>query len=131
MEVLFASKMRDFAEDLARLNAGLPEPVPQLGLLLPAVTVMAAMGGSALWDAFEQHVGGPYGSRILNRDERFFLHESASGLSPALNRKEDMDVVSALRGVWKSLSQADRDAIWAHLELLVRLQSYERNGSSS
>ena len=117
MEGMFNQKLMDFVEDLSGLNQGLRTPVPQIDLLKGGVQLMASMDPSGPLRLFRKYVSYPYGPQIEARDDKFFLEASQLDQSHA----DDMDLIKLLRGVWKTLSTEDRDAIWGHMQLLLKI----------
>ena len=71
--------------------------------------------------AFKEHVAGPYGARILARDEAFFTNPE---FADELQAQQDTDfraVLSKLAAYWDAMHADDKDSVWTVLILLCRL----------
>ena len=119
MQSIFNQKLLAFARDLQNLNASLTNPIHQIGLLENGIQLTAALDSSAPVRLFREHVSVPYGAHILNKDEKFFLEET-SDLSA--HHQSSMNLIDMLRSVWKTLSKEDREAIFEHMILLIKIE---------
>lgn len=66
---------------------------------------------------FKSHVEIPYGTRILNSDESFFLSQKYE----QVQGQNGVELVGKLKRCWQYLNTADREVVWRYLKLLVRL----------
>jgi hypothetical protein len=114
--MLFNRKLSDFTSDLV---TSFPH-VPEFNIMRKSAQLMANVmdvkGNQAL---FDKHVASRYADHIKCRDEAFFLTESYAAAGG--NTSSGLNVVEVLKGVWRSLSDADKDAMWRHLQVLVIL----------
>lgn len=115
---VFNRKLRDFAEDLRTLRAAMPQmDVPALDVFWPALKLALSVDPTQPRRIFHDMVVVPYERRILDRDERFFLEEACYGAYGEYG----LNLVGVLKQMWAMLSDADRTAIWAHLNVLLLL----------
>ena len=106
----FNNKLIDFADDLSGVIGHLPE----YGLLTSSVRFMAQFNVRQNQQFYDQYVGRPFGASILARDEKFFLEEASF-------EADQGNLVALIKSVWRSLSKADQDSIWQHMQVLVVL----------
>lgn len=111
---LFNRKLADFIEDLAPLLGHLAD----YKMLSASAGLMAAMKPRTNQEYFDAYVAAWFEDQILARDEDFFMSREYPDAHVACN---DLGIVPMLKGVWASLAPGDRDAVWAHLEVLVCL----------
>jgi len=117
MEAIFNQKLIAFAQDLRCLNEGLREPIPQINVLETGVQLASALDPQTPLKLFRLHVSTPYGKQIEEKDDRFFLE----GTEIDKDHSDDLNLVNMLRSVWKTLSNDDKQAIWGHMQLLLKL----------
>ena len=117
---LFNRKLLDFADDLRALKEGMPHlQVPELDVLRPSIKLALTVDETKPRRMFNDYVAAHYEQRILDKDERFFLEQAAFGGGS----QESFNLVQVLRRMWTELSPSDRDAIWAHLRVLLLLNA--------
>jgi hypothetical protein len=105
---MFATKLIDFMEDLR----GVLGHLPKFQLVSASIRFVPH---AQLRSGFDLHVAQPYGKFIAARDEGFFLAHDALGGS------NNIDIVPLLKLVWKTLSEPDKQSIWAHLQILMTI----------
>jgi len=118
MDAMFNQKLLEFTKDLGTLNSKREQPVAELSMLENGIQLMSAVDPGAPLRLFRQHVSVPYGKHIEARDDKFFL--DSSDLDPS--HSNDVNLVNLLRTVWKTLSVHDQGAIWAHMQLLLKIE---------
>lgn len=106
-----------FGELLGELAAIAGPGDGDLALLRAGFAIAVAASKDGAWRVFRDQVAVPYGARILQRDESFFLVSMGSGDVPA----GGMDVVNRVRVTWNGLNAANRAVVWDYFVLLVRL----------
>lgn len=111
---LFNRKLADFVEDLAPLM----QHMPDYQMLSATASLLSSMQPRKCQEYFDMYVAAWFEKQILERDEHFFL---ARDYPDAQTTCQDLGIVPMLKSVWASLSQPDRDAVWAHLKVLVLL----------
>ncbi len=112
---LFNNKLIDFLDDLKGVIGHLPE----YSVMASSARFLSQFQLRQNQNLFERFVAQPYGPSILARDECFLLEESFTGVTGG--GSNNAGVVSLIKCVWKSLSQADRESIWAHMHVLIVL----------
>lgn len=112
MADLFGRKLLDFAEDVQPLIGHMPAYT----LVTSGIKWMCNFDPQKNVDLFKDYVAKPYGSRIESKDESFFL-TAELGSSGHENTLVDM-----IRNVWTiGLTAQDKEAVWAHLQVLLLL----------
>lgn len=117
----FNEKLLDFLEDLKPLLSALPAYT----LVSSSVKWVCQFDPVKNYELFHKHVMIPYGDRISRRDENFFMEDLTVPISIEGNNNTNnsngggMGIVNLLRNLWKTqLNDADKTAVWAHLEVL-------------
>ena len=106
---LFNSKLREFISDMRPLIGTLPE----YKLAMGAVQTVEPRKNQQMFDTF---VAMPYEEHIVNKNAEFFMKDAALG------GEGNGPLVALLRSLWTTkLSDADKDAVWQHLQVLVVL----------
>ena len=117
---MFNEKLLDFLEDLRPIL----HTVPAYTLMSSSIKWVCQFDPIKNYELFHKHVMIPYGERIAARDENFFLEDMTVPHMPTSmdfgnGGGSGMGIVSLLRDVWKSqLGDADKAAVWAHLDVL-------------
>lgn len=111
---LFNRKLADFIEDLAPLM----QHMPDYQMLRATAALLSSMQPRKNQEYFDMYVAAWFERQILDRDEEFFLSRD---YPDAQDTCQDLGIVPMLKAVWTSLAQGDRDAVWAHLKVLVLL----------
>jgi hypothetical protein len=112
--VLFNRKLIDFLVDLEGPVQG---KLPSYTTLLASVKALSKIDEAQNQIVFDRYVARPYEDKILAKDERFFM-----GTDYGMTQSADsMGIVSILKAVWADLGPDDKEAIWAHLKVLVVL----------
>lgn len=118
---MFNNKLADFLDDLRPVIGGLPE----YGLLTSSVALMSHLDPSQNHRLFSRYVTKTYRTYIVNHDEAFFLCSNGSDFGDLSTvqgvQSSTADIVALLKGAWAGLAEADRQAVWAHLDVLVRV----------
>ena len=109
MIAMFNNKLLDFVDDLG----GVIGHVPEYKLIATSAKFLAKFQEAQNQSVFDRYVAQPYGDFIRSKDEAFFLEEQYTDVSGG--------VVSLLKGVWRSIGDEDKEAIWAHLHILLVL----------
>jgi len=105
-DVVFKRKAMELAN---KLQGRFPS---QLLFVVPA---LSAMDESELLETYRSSVHEVYGQRIRDRDESFFMTTD--------DLEDPMQLVGILRGLWKQMSDDERDAVWAYMDMFERLAS--------
>ena len=121
---LFNRKLSAFLGDLRPLVG----TVPEYAVASSSVRMLAQMEPRKNQELFDAYVAQPYEERIIAKDEAFFLEHDETALGGGA---DNVGVVQLLRQVWQGLSAADKDAVWAHLQVLVVLNRRCRTARSA
>lgn len=109
---LFNRKLSEFAAAVKPLVGHLPE----YALLVSSIKWLTQFEPHRNQHLFDQVVASLYEERIIAKDEAFFLSPGS------LDYHQSPGLVDLLRSVWtSSLTDADKQAVWAHLQVLVVL----------
>lgn len=111
---LFNNKLIDFVDDLQGVIGHLPE----YAVMSSSARFLAQFKLRQNQELFDRLVATPYGASILARDEHFLLEETFDDIGGG---GSSAGVVSLIKSVWKSLTDADRESIWAHMHVLIVL----------
>lgn len=101
---LFKRKARELAGKLAERFPG------QLPLVLPAID---AADEDELFSNYYELVHIPYGHKIKERDEDFFMTSDSIA--------DPMQLIGMLRGLWKQMDSQDQEAVWRYLGVFEKL----------
>lgn len=112
---LFNNKLADFFEDLRPVIGGLPE----YALFTSTSALVARMRPEQNYKIFKVHIESRYRDKIINRDESFFMANSYVELDN--NYVSSPDIVSMLKHKWKDMSDSDKEAVWCHMDVLLRI----------
>jgi hypothetical protein len=108
---LFNRKLQEFFQDLEEVGI---ERVQEYPLLKASSQLLASMDKQRPAEVYNKYVAVPYEVQITNRDETFFWNESFSNV-------KDVAIVHAIKQIWQTLDDANKDAIWKHLQVLLIL----------
>lgn len=109
---LFNRKLDAFVSDVRPLIGHLPEYTAAQS----SVRLLASIDPRKNQEVFNRAIASKYEAQILAKDETFFL--SASDLTSA----KHSGIVALVREIWGAqLAEHDKDAVWAHLHVLVAL----------
>lgn len=86
-----------------------------LTMLSAGFTFAVAASKDGAWKVFHDQVAVPYGARILQHDERFFLEFE--------DVPNAIDIIGRVRNAWHELSPDNQAAIWDYFTLLVKLSN--------
>lgn len=110
---LFNRKLAEFLTDMEAV--GIQERVPEYAVIKASIQFMAQMDASHMPASFHAHVVQRYEDQILRRDEAFFLTESYQDVA------HHLAVVDAIKRMWTTLDDDNKQAIWKHLQVLTLL----------
>ena len=116
---LFNTRLLEFIDDMDSVYDGAKQ-------IRKGISLAILLDRKLPVQTFEAHVVKPYGESIMARNEAFLLEQDyASSLKnvPATPNLSSMDIVSELKGIWKTLTPENKDAIWNHMRVLVVLAS--------
>ena len=111
----FNTKMIEFVDEMILL---LPEE-RQFRLYKTALDVVRSATPRFTLKFFNENVIVPYGDKILEKDESFFLEKVLTTELSASH--EDLSIIPKLRAYWADFSEENKNAVWAYLQLLHRI----------
>ena len=109
---------RTFLEMLRDLSAVFPTD-PDLKLYQMAVRTTILVNEAMVRDIVHSYVAVPYGDRLMQKDESFFLTFDYSEV--AAGDQEIMAIVQKLRDLWVHLNGDNKEAVWRYLRMLILL----------
>lgn len=109
---------RTFQEFVADLLKVYPDDA-DLRMYQVAVGGMLLAAPGTLQTGFYEHVTEPYGDRIVARDETFFLNNDYAAETEG--QSSGMELVNKLKRMYATMSEADKDAVFRYMRLLVLL----------
>lgn len=116
--VLFNLKVSEFMRDLDGLLGDLYDFV----IFKQGVQMVSICDETRLGHCFFNYVVTPYRHYIVSRDETFFLDNiSEDSIRDVDCDGFDFTILDIIKSKWCSMSDDDKSAVWAHLELLVVL----------
>lgn len=122
----FVDMLKRFCRDVSFAYANEEN---QLKMLSSSVNLLCNACPDFCVRMFHERITRPYGTRISQRDEQFFLTSDAI-INDMDNYVEedgniidvDIDkVISSLRSMWKDMNVDDRDKIWKYMIALTLL----------
>lgn len=113
---MFNTKMDDFIRDLRQLVEINPAIATEVATLSTSVCMAKNFNPSSPCEMFFRLVTVPYGEHILVGNDAFFLEKTyeADGVS-------NNNMVDSLKRLWESMTDHDKDAVKAHMKLLVTI----------
>jgi hypothetical protein len=86
-----------------------------------ASTNLMSMMNPEMVSVFFHKYCSRYVDNILRRDEGFFLEKDYGDEMASVG--EGIEIISMVKGIWKSLDEAGKEVVWKHLEVLVALDA--------
>ena len=108
---VFNKKLGEFFEDLEQIGINNVQDYP---LMKASCQFLASVDKRRPAEMFHKYVVGPYQAQITDRDEEFFWNESYNSVS-------DMAIVNAIKHIWKTLDDTNKNAVWMHMQVLMVL----------
>lgn len=119
--VAFNSKLADFIDKLIDLNPSIKD----FELMKEACAWATNIDYKIPMQMFKTCIDDNYAEKIKACDDNFFLSEAYTHMSPELEDKYkiDMDLITTLKKIWRTLNDKEKKVIWNYLNLLVILSS--------
>ena len=108
--MLFNNKLADFVEDLRPVIGHMAD----YKMFASSVSLMTRIDERKNQELFDRFIASSYEHRIMACDETFFMHAEYEEL-------QNVAVVQLLKNAWSGLSASDKEAVWAHLHVLIAL----------
>lgn len=115
---LFNNKLCDFFEDLKGVIGNLPD----YDWMTSSAELVSTIDPSQNHKLFVSHVENLYASHIIDRNESFFLNNEYNEIDR--DQMSSPNMISLLKHIWCSLNDADKMAVWDHLEMLLKISHY-------
>lgn len=113
---LFNTKLQNFMDDL---NLVLGDEFTEFAWLRGACKIFSSINPKQNAQFFLEHVNKPYEDNIRRKDEAFFLDHQYDAVTK--DAQDNLNLVNLLKNIWSELSPENKEAIWAHLNVLVTL----------
>lgn len=112
----FNDTFKEFMQDLIRV---FPEDMDYRMYELAVHTTMTYYP-TYVADTFHQKVTIPYGERILQRDDTFFIsHDFQEVVKTSQQQVNANELITKLKECWVNLSDANKDIIWKYFKVLI------------
>jgi hypothetical protein len=111
----FNNKLEEFLSDL---DSSFPD-IKDLKVVKSGLKLARTMDVKLPQTFFHEHVISKYEEQIINKDEEFFISKDYK--YDAQTHGIDLDVVSKIKDIWKTLTDDDKEAIWKYLHVLIVL----------
>ncbi len=125
ISAVFNKALTDFVADMSTVYEGAHSLSAALNL---AIVVDRHMPMAM----FNEHVTKPYAARIETRDEAFLLERDFTSQLKTVAAQPPglVDIVGQLKTVWRTLSDENKEAIWAHLAKLVAMSKFAQKNQT-
>lgn len=120
----FNETFGEFGDDIVKV---FPQD-PEFRMYNIAIKGAMMMNKQLIHSHFYESVTVPFGDRILERDETFFLTHTYDDVKHELDGADEL--IDKIKHVWSQLKEGDRDVIWRYFRVLV-LASRKIAGSTS
>lgn len=115
---LFNRKLEEFAQDLVYIFP----TVTDFRVFLDTCKWSILIDTAAPQALFEHLVVGPFGEKILHRDESFFLDQSYEGYNDYIaHYGHDLNLITKLKKIWLTLDEENKTMIWKYMQVLLVL----------
>ena len=111
----FNTKLTEFLSDLV---VCFPD-AKDLKMFRSGLQLAINMNPTLPQKVFDEHMTEAYEKSILDRDDSFFLHEDYSHITETHN--VDLDIINMLKGMWHTLDETNKNAVWKYMQVLVLL----------
>jgi hypothetical protein len=111
----FNTTFKEFLNQLSAVHAD-----AEFNMISMAVNAVVMASPKLLHDGFRERVVVPYGDRIIDKDEAFFLEEA--DYSKMAGDLQDAEcVINKVKTVYRGLNESDRAVVWKYMRVLVML----------
>mgnify|MGYP003340340298 CR=1 FL=1 len=121
----FNETFKEFIEDLIRIFPDDPE------FRLYEIAIMGALNTNELLviNIFNEHVVKPYGDKLLEKDNDFFVSHKYDHL---LTMNESaMDIIDKIKSYWCEMSDDVKETVWKYFKVLILLDKKYRTLTST
>lgn len=117
MHDFFNEKADEFARDLVR---AFPQ-VQEFRQLKSAITLLMNVDPKKPQQIFDTAVLTRYRDTIMSKDDEAFQNISLEELEDESQRNAWLPFVDRLKSMWSSLGETDREAVWKHFFVLLKI----------
>ena len=108
---LFNMKFEEFLDDLIETY---PDEADLQAMRKMLDWTVKIMGPNVPQEMFNSCVAIPFGEKIMNKNESFFLEECVYDPKYA-----DINIVNKLKSKWKVLNADNKEVVWKYLHVLM------------
>lgn len=115
---LFNQKLKEFVNDLI---AVFPSDT-DLYSFKTSLGMIGLVNERQMMDLFVRFVHNSYKTRILSRDESFFLtHAYTEEISHTGDHSMTNQLIAKIKSYWSEMSVDNKEVVWKYFEVLIRL----------
>lgn len=117
---LFNTKLREFIGDLARVY---PED-NDLIKFKTTINMLLLVNDKNIIKIFNEFVYEKYQSKILNKDEDFFMkHDYTEELNSTADAAPEFteSLINKIKSYWENMTHENKEVVWTYFILLVKL----------
>lgn len=112
----FNQTFKEFVNDLISL---FPED-DDLQLYKTGIIASMMINDEFIVSGFEKYVVMPYGAKILQKDESFFVNHDYMDIPGG---HKAMDFIQKIKGYWTNMSPENKEIVWKYFKVLVLLSN--------
>ena len=115
---LFNMKLKEFVNDLIVV---FPQD-SDLYSFKTSLNVIGLVNDKQMIELFIQFVHNVYRSRIMNRDESFFLtHTYTEEVTHMADQNVTQQLIDKIKSYWSEMSEQNKNTVWQYFEVLIKL----------
>jgi hypothetical protein len=111
---MFHTRLIAFIDDLQLVCPNMSE----LPLLKNVLRMEMPFSKKDIHKIFRESVVIPFQDKIENKDEAFFLQDADYS-----SITKEFDLINKIKSIWSTLSPENKEAVWKHLILLIKLNA--------
>jgi hypothetical protein len=111
---IFNKQLTVFVKDLVEVFPGI-----QAAAMM--TTLAISMDKTTIAKMFYEKVTRPFGDKIDNKDETFFKEYSFQNEVSESDYGMSLDVVGQIKGIYDSMNEDNKQAIWKHMTNLTTI----------
>jgi hypothetical protein len=112
----FNSTFTEFIDDIIRI---FPDD-SELRMYKTAIRAAVCINDKLALNIFTESVVSTYGSKILARDESFFLEHDYSDITENV---EYNALINKIKRYWTTMNEDNRNAVWKYFKVLILLSN--------
>lgn len=124
---LFDDQFKKLLEDVKILvtNSNIQHAIDQVEFALQFYTLRHLKPDDFLVSSFNTYITVPYGEKIMNKDESFFLNLNSSDIVSDEFQTESNESItfltSVFKDIWADIDEKTKKNIWKRMQILVKL----------